>query len=102
LINFEIPPGSHPEAPEDVLSLAIRESSQPVMWQHVTGCDTFATDPARPSRRGGSNSRSDCLNPIGLDKLISWINASRESVSLGQSRKTSHRASGMTRAKKFN
>ena len=37
-----------------------------------------------------------------LDKLVSRINASRESVSPGQPLTGSHRASGTTRAKKFN
>ncbi len=44
-----------------------------------------STDPARLSRRRGSNSHSDCLDLIGLDKLVSRINLHlKVSVSVSQ------------------
>ena len=44
-------------------------------------------DPADPEAFAGDGAVTagwKSLNPTGLDKLISWTNANRESVSLGQ------------------
>jgi hypothetical protein len=87
------------------LSLAIFEV------ELVARCKNRKTNPNSTdlpllAEREAVTAHQDCLDLMSVDKLISWINANRESVSLRQvelrKQQDPHGASGTVRAKKFN
>ncbi len=99
LDQFEVPRGRTRGQPEEMF-----EPCNSVRRGRKTGSSRLTL---LTLAGGGAVTASQlCLKLIGVDKLISRINTSRESVSLGQPAAVtswgSHRASGVTRAKKFN
>jgi hypothetical protein len=81
LDQFLRPPGSHPEAP-------VRRCFEPCNSNRLAvplaGRLDGSTDPVAFAGGGAVTACQVCLNLTGLDKLISRINANRESVSPGQ------------------